>query len=55
MALGWMSLRAPETPGNYVAQLDLVEEGLSWFGAHVELPVEVKAFAKVSDWYPELD
>ena len=55
MALGWISLRAPEAPGNYVGQLDLVEEGVSWFGAHVEIPVEVLPFPAATNWYPELD
>jgi hypothetical protein len=55
-ALAWMRLRAPAQPGAYRAQLDLVEEGVSWFGAHVEtpsFPVNVVAWPQ-ENWYPEL-
>lgn len=41
----------------YRAKMDLIEEGVSWFSAHVEMPtipVEVRPLPDLRDWYPEL-
>jgi 4-amino-4-deoxy-L-arabinose transferase-like glycosyltransferase len=39
-------VNAPRTPGNYILELDMLQEGVSWFGLQgsptVKLPVQVK-------------
>ena len=43
---GTLSIRTPAKPGSYVLELDLVQEGVTWFAARgssiVSVPVEVK-------------
>jgi hypothetical protein len=55
-ALAWMRLRAPEEPGEYRVQLDLIEEGASWFSQHVEMPSLTVAVSQqpAGEWYPDL-
>jgi glycosyltransferase involved in cell wall biosynthesis len=34
----FLTVRAPEIPGNYIFQPDLVEEAVAWFSSHCEIP-----------------
>jgi hypothetical protein len=37
-AVSFLTVAAPEKPGNYLLQPDLVEEGVAWFSAHSSIP-----------------
>ncbi len=49
-ALAWMRIRAPLKPGAYLLQLDLVEEGVSWFGCQGEQQPQSGSFALARRW-----
>jgi 4-amino-4-deoxy-L-arabinose transferase-like glycosyltransferase len=42
----WLPVKSPAQPGNYILEIDMLQEGVSWFGlvgsTTVRLPVEVQ-------------
>lgn len=46
-AIAPATVEAPPEPGEHVVELDLVHEGVRWFGAAVRVPVEVTARRRV--------
>ncbi len=55
-ALAWIRLQAPSLPGRYRIRLDLIEEGVTWFSSHVEMPViSTEILPRPADevWYPD--
>ena len=41
-----LTVNAPSVPGNYILEIDMLQEGVSWFGLAgsqpIKLPVEVR-------------
>ena len=35
----WPHITAPETPGDYILEFDMTQEGVAWFGAHGSKPL----------------
>ena len=33
---------APETPGDYILEFDMTQEGVTWFGAHGSKPLRAR-------------
>ena len=36
------AVTAPETPGDYILEFDMTQEGVAWFGAHGSKPLRAR-------------
>jgi hypothetical protein len=44
-----LAVQAPDTPGRYVLEVDVVHELVSWFECDVRMPVTVAPYAVPAD------